>query len=142
MQTHWLLTQLAPAYLRRNKSVNAWRKPAKYPGVLNQWTQPELAQTLMNRGIVDNISASSVERFLNQEDLKLHWIKYKQFIWRVCQSWVHPDRPVVEALEILSNQPDFQAQFHRSAELRYRARDRAGLLRLAVSSCIGWLAIS
>jgi hypothetical protein len=76
LQTYRLLTQLAPAYLRRNKSVNAWRKPAKYPGVLNQWTQLELAQTLMNRGIVDNISASSVGRFLNQEDLKPHRIKY------------------------------------------------------------------
>ena len=58
-----LLTQLAPAYLRRNKSLNAWRWPVKYPGELSHWTQPEMAQTQMNRGIVDSISAISVGRF-------------------------------------------------------------------------------
>jgi len=76
LQTHWLLTQLAPAYLRRNKSVNAWRKPAKYPGVLSHWKQPELAKTLMNRAssIAYQPAVSGV--FLNQEDLNPQRIKY------------------------------------------------------------------
>ena len=34
------------------------------PEHLSHWTQPELAQTLINPGIVDSISASSVGRFL------------------------------------------------------------------------------
>jgi putative transposase len=34
------------------------------PGHLSHWTQPELARTLVNRGVVENISASSVGRFL------------------------------------------------------------------------------
>lgn len=34
------------------------------PAHLSHWTQPELARTLINRGIVESISASSVGRFL------------------------------------------------------------------------------
>jgi len=34
------------------------------PEHLSHWTPPELAQTLIKRGIVETISASSVGRFL------------------------------------------------------------------------------
>lgn len=40
------------------------------PEHLSHWTQPELAQTVINRGIVDSISASSVGRFLKSGGLK------------------------------------------------------------------------
>ena len=46
------------------------------PEHLGQWTQPELARVLVERGIVESISARSVGRFLNQGDLKPHRIKY------------------------------------------------------------------
>jgi hypothetical protein len=34
------------------------------PEHLSHWTQPELVRTVINRGIVDSISASSIGRFL------------------------------------------------------------------------------
>lgn len=40
------------------------------PEHLSHWTQPELARTLINRGIVENISASSVGRFLKSGGFK------------------------------------------------------------------------
>jgi putative transposase len=40
------------------------------PEHLSHWTQPELARTLIKRGIVDNISASSVGRFLKSGGFK------------------------------------------------------------------------
>jgi transposase len=40
------------------------------PEYLSHWTQPELARTLINRGIVENISASSVGRFLKSGGFK------------------------------------------------------------------------
>jgi len=40
------------------------------PEHLSHWTQPELAKTLINRGIVETISASSVGRFLKSRGFK------------------------------------------------------------------------
>jgi putative transposase len=40
------------------------------PEHLSHWTQPELARTLINRGIVENISASSIGRFLKSGGFK------------------------------------------------------------------------
>ena len=40
------------------------------PEHLSHWTQPELARTMINRGIVENISASSVGRFLKSGGFK------------------------------------------------------------------------
>jgi transposase len=40
------------------------------PEHLSHWTQPELARTVINRGIVENISASSVGRFLKSGEFK------------------------------------------------------------------------
>jgi transposase len=40
------------------------------PEHLSHWTQPELARTLIKRGIVENISASSVGRFLKSGGFK------------------------------------------------------------------------
>lgn len=42
----------------------------KPPEHLSHWTQPELAQTLINRGIVESISAGSVGRFLKSGGFK------------------------------------------------------------------------
>jgi transposase len=40
------------------------------PERLSHWTQPELAKTLVNRGVVESISASSVGRFLKSGGFK------------------------------------------------------------------------
>jgi transposase len=42
----------------------------KPPEHLSHWTQPELARTVMERGIVEQISASSVGRFLKSGRFK------------------------------------------------------------------------
>ena len=40
------------------------------PEHLSHWTQPELARTVIHRGIVESISASSVGRFLKSGGFK------------------------------------------------------------------------
>ena len=40
------------------------------PEHLSHWTQPELARTIIGRGIVESISASSVGRFLKSREFK------------------------------------------------------------------------
>ncbi len=43
---------------------------------ITHWTQPEIADEAMKRGIVESISSRSIGRFLNEADLKPHRSQY------------------------------------------------------------------
>ncbi len=48
----------------------ACKKPALYGRPISQWSQRELADDMVNQGIVENISQSQVSRILKKMDLQ------------------------------------------------------------------------
>ncbi len=63
----------------------ACEKPEEYGRPISHWTARELADEVIQQGIVETISPRHVGRLLNEADLKPHQSQY----------WLNPPRPSI-----------------------------------------------